>query len=173
MRRSGFPRKHPSCSFITCCVKKKGLEVCGQCAEFPCPKFKSGEEYQQTESSSYPPARKMLSNLRFMKEEGIEPFISRQRKRIELLEVMIDRCDDGRSRSFFCRAAALLDPQSLKRSLETANKATAGRGTSDVGHRAKVLRGILAEAAFGEGVELAAHPARRHTRLSASRKASS
>lgn len=40
-----FHLKRPSCSFITCCVKKKGLEVCRECEDFPCPKNKSAEEY--------------------------------------------------------------------------------------------------------------------------------
>jgi hypothetical protein len=153
----GGPRfldKHPSCSFITCCVKRRGLEVCGQCPEFPCAKFKSEAEYGQRESSSYPPDRKVLSNLRFVREEGIEEFVRRQGKRIELLEVMIDRYDDGRSRSFYCRAAALLDPEDLRASLDKARKATAGGGTRDATHEAKVLRGILSEVALGEGVEL-------------------
>ena len=150
---AGFLDKHPSCSFITCCVKKRGLEVCGQCPEFPCSKFKNEEECQPTESSSYPPARKMLSNLRFIRERGMEEFVRRQGKRIALLEAMIDRYDDGRSRSFFCRAAALLDPEDLKRSLEKAKKATAGR-RSDAKQRAKILRGVLAEVALAEGIEL-------------------
>ncbi len=150
----GFLEKHPSCSFITCCVKKKGLEACGQCPEFPCPKFESEEQYEREESSSYPPARNVLPNLRFIRERGLVEFIRRQGKRIALLETMIDRYDDGRSRSFFCRAAALLDPEGLKRCLEKAKKATAGSGTSDVAHRAKVLREMLAEAALGAGVEL-------------------
>ena len=68
----GFSDRHPSCSFITCCVKKRGLEACGQCPEFPCSKFKSEEDYRQAElSSSYPPDRKVLSNSRFIKEKGV------------------------------------------------------------------------------------------------------
>jgi hypothetical protein len=151
----GFSDKHPSCSFITCCVKKKGLEVCGQCPEFPCSKFKSEEEHRQRESYSYPPDRKVLSNSRFIKEKGIKAFMKRQEKRIDLLETMIEGYDDGRSRSFFCRAAALLDPIALKSSLDQAKKATgAGVETSSTADRAKVLRGLLAEAALGEGIEL-------------------
>src|SRR5512135_106286 len=93
----GFLDKHPSCSFITCCVKKRRLEACGQCPEFPCPKFKSEEEYRQAESSSYPPSRVMLSNLTFIRAEGIEAFLGQQRKRIRLLESFIEGYDDGRS----------------------------------------------------------------------------
>ena len=154
----GFSDKHPSCSFITCCVKKKGLEACGQCREFPCSKFKSEGEYQQEESPSYPPSRKALWNLRFIKEKGIKEFIRQQEKRIGLLESMIEGYDDGRSRSFFCRAAALLDPKALRSSLDEAEKARrAGGGrTSDAIDKAKVLRGILAEAARSEGIGLTA-----------------
>jgi hypothetical protein len=152
----GFSDKHPSCSFITCCVKKKGLEVCGQCAEFPCSKFKSEQEYCQADlSSSYPPSGKVLSNLRLIKEKGIQVFMKRQEQRIGLLEAMIEGYDDGRSRSFFCRAAALLDPTVLEGSLAQAEKAVgAGGRISDIGDKAKLLRGVLAEAALREGIEL-------------------
>ncbi len=150
----GFLDKHPSCSFITCCVKKRGLEACGQCPEFPCPKFRSEEEYQPTESSSYPPARKMLSNLRAIREGGLEKFLGRQATRIELLEIMINRYDDGRSRSFFCRAAALLEPKVLKDSVDKAKKGlSAGAATGD---KAKMLKSVLTEAALAEGIELKA-----------------
>jgi hypothetical protein len=151
----GFLEKHPSCSFITCCVKKRGLEACGQCPEFPCSKFKSEKEYRQRESSSYPPDRKLLSNLGFIKKRGIKAFMKQQEGRIRVLKTMIQGYDDGRSRSFFCRAAALLDPKALKRSLDKARRATgAGGGTSDTVDRAKALRGLLNEAALREGIDL-------------------
>ena len=60
-----FFNKHPSCSFITCCVKKKNLEVCAECSEFPCPKFKSDEEYQQLEGSSSYPSKKNYAEFEF------------------------------------------------------------------------------------------------------------
>ena len=31
----GFKEKHPSCGFLTCCVTKKGLEVCSDCPDYP------------------------------------------------------------------------------------------------------------------------------------------
>jgi hypothetical protein len=102
----------------------------------------------------------VLANSRFIREEGIREFVRRQKRRIGLLEAMIEGYDDGRSRSFFCRAAALLDPEALKRSLDEAKKATkaGGRGSSDSidKARAKVLRGILVEAAQSEGIDLTA-----------------
>ncbi len=151
----GFPEKHPSCSFITCCVKKRGFEVCGQCPEFPCSKFKSEEEYNRVKpSSSYPPYRKVLSNLRFIEEKGLEKFVALQAKRIGLLETMIERFDDGRSKSFFCRAAALLDPGALEASLHKVQPRTQTGRTGGISEKANALREILAEAARADGIEL-------------------
>jgi hypothetical protein len=144
-----FFNKHPSCSFITCCVKKKNLEVCAECSDFPCSKFKSDEEYQQLkESSSYPSYKKVMPNLNFIKEHGIEKFIAQQKKRIRLLETMIDNFDDGRSKSFYCKSATLLDLGDIRDSLgKTIEKTkTDGIEPNDIKTRAKILRDILSGA---------------------------
>ncbi len=142
----GFAGKHPTCSFITCCVKKKSLEACGQCTGFPCSKFKSNEVYQQLkESSSYPPYKKVMPNLNFIKEHGIEKFIEQQKKRIELLETMINNFNDGRSRSSFCRAAALLDLNDLENSLNEVNRKIKTDNISDMKIKAKNLKKAIKE----------------------------
>jgi len=143
-----FFNKHPSCSFITCCVKKKNLEVCAECSEFPCSKFKSDEEYQQLkESYSYPSSKKVIQNLNFIKNYGIEKFIVQQKKRIKLLETMIENFDDGRSRSFFCKVAVLLDITGLRSSLGKATRKIRAEKIerNDFKNKAKILRTILNE----------------------------
>lgn len=143
-----FFNKHPSCSFITCCVRNKNLEVCAECSDFPCSKFKSDEEYRQLkESSSYPLYKKVLPNLRFIKEQGIEKFMELQKRRIKILGTMIESFDDGRSRSFFCKATALLDLMSLNDSLDQANKKIKADKVKpgDNKTKAKILREILNE----------------------------
>jgi hypothetical protein len=152
-----FLNKHPSCSFITCCVKKKNFEVCADCPDFPCSKFKSEKDIQEYEgSSSYPPYNKIMLNLKFIKEYGIESFIDNQKKRIRLLEKLIQDFDDGRSRSFFCKATALLDINSLEDSLIKAIqkiKSVKIRST-DIKTKAKILKDILNESALKEGIVL-------------------
>ena len=139
-----FFNKHPSCSFITCCVKKRNLEVCGQCPDFPCSKFKSEEDYQQLkESSSYPSARKILPNLYFIKKRGIKKFIEQQQKRIRYLQTMLRQFNDGRSRSFFCRAAVLLGLKDLEDSLNRASKKVKADHIRDIKVKAKVLKSAL------------------------------
>lgn len=143
-----FFNKHPSCSFITCCVKKRGLEVCAECSEFPCSKFKSSEEYQRLKQSpSYSPYKKVMPNLNFIRKHGVKKFIEQQGKRIESLETMIENFDDGRSKSFFCKAAALLDLASLRSSLDKATKKIKANNIrqNDVKSRARILKAILEE----------------------------
>jgi hypothetical protein len=143
-----FLSKHPSCSFITCCVKKRNLEVCAECSEFPCSKFRSAEEYQQAkESSSYPSYKKVLQNLDFIKEYGIEKFVGQQGKRIELLETMLANFDDGRSKNFYCKSAALLGLTTLENSLNRAIQKikTGNIKPDDTKSKAKILKSILSE----------------------------
>lgn len=141
-----FFNKHPSCSFITCCVKKKNLEVCAECPDFPCSKFRSDEEYQQSkESSSYPSYKKVMPNLNFIKEHGIEKFIGQQKERIKLLETMIANFGDGRSRSLYCKSVASLDLGAIRDSLDRAIQKvkTDNIKPNDTKTRAKILKAIL------------------------------
>jgi len=152
-----FLNKHPSCSFITCCVKKKDLEVCSDCSNFPCSKFKSEEDIRQFEgSSSHPPYKKIMLNLNYIKEYGIENFILKQKRRIRILEKLIRDFDDGRSRSFFCKATALLDINNLEYSLIKAFQIVKSEkiGSTNTKAKAKILKGILNESALKEGIVL-------------------
>ena len=141
-----FFNKHPSCSFITCFVKKKHLEVCGGCMEFPCAKFKNEEEYQQIKgSASYPPYRNVMANLINIKEQGIQRFIAKQNRRIKLLETMIADFDDGRSKSFYCRTVASLSIKNLENAMDIAIREinAAKIEQDDIKTKAKILKTSL------------------------------
>ena len=88
-----------------------------------------------------------MPNLNFIREYGIEQFIEQQNKRIKFLETMIDNYNDGRSRSFYCRAAALLDLKDLKESLEKAIQKIRSDNIkpADTKTKARILRAILNE----------------------------
>jgi hypothetical protein len=150
-----FFNKHPSCSYITCCVKKKNLEVCAQCEEFPCSKFESlqtnGEEYD-----SFATYRKVFPNMTFIKEYGLKKFIDQQSKRMKLLQTMLKSFNEGRSKSFYCLATALLSIEALEKSLENSVRSTKENkiGSDDIKAMAQILRRFLEEYAAVEGVEL-------------------
>jgi hypothetical protein len=105
-----FKEKHPSCSFITCCVKKKGFEVCSECLEYPCKRF----DPEKDGYDSFVTHKKVFPNLDFIKKNGIAPFIEQQKIRIEILNNLLQNFDDGRSKSFFCISCALLPIDNLQ-----------------------------------------------------------
>ena len=96
-----------------------------------------------------------MPNQRYIKEHG-KQFIEQQQRRIQLLEAMLGSIDDGRSKSFYCRAATLLDLRALEDSLTRAAQATGASagGSDDYKARAGILREILCEAALTCGIEL-------------------
>jgi len=146
-----FFKKHPSCGHITCCVKKRNLEVCSQCDEFPCSKFESWAD-----GDSFVTHQRTLFNLDSIRRDGLERFVEQQGRRIGLLETMLEEFDDGRSKSYYCIAMALLPVTALEESLHRAQ----GRikpdkaKTGDIKTRAGILRGLLDESAAKTGVEL-------------------
>lgn len=143
--------KHPSCSFITCCVKKKNYETCGECPDFPCTKFKSAEDYKQIkESSSYPSNKKILPNLYFIKEQGIGKFIVQQNNRIQLLNKMLNEFNDGRSKSYFCRTAIFYDLPVLENSIKKAMGIIKSQKIkrTDMKTKASIIKSILEKISF-------------------------
>ena len=118
-----FATKHPSCSIISCCVKKKKFETCAECSEFPCQKLNDWDKID-----SFICHRVSLINLYSIKSDGMEEFIKQQQKRIKILEIMLENFNDGRSKSFFCLATALLPLYDLESALNKSNEQISREG---------------------------------------------
>ena len=125
------------------------------CDEFPCSRFASWLDKWWLEDSVVT-HRKIKPNLDFIKEHGLEKFLEQQARRIQLLEQMLDRYNDGRSKGFYCLAATLLSMTALETSLsQTESKVRSDKVKSyDIKTKAKILRGFLEGFAAKEGVEL-------------------
>jgi hypothetical protein len=61
-----------------------------------------------------------MTNQKIIKETGIGVFLKQQAERIAFLEKALENYDDGRSKGYFCLAAALLSIDSLKKGLMLA-----------------------------------------------------
>ena len=146
-----FFNKHPSCSIITCCVKKNGFETCAECNEFPCSKLKDWDKYD-----SFICHRISLSNLNLIKEKGIKEFIKQQKKRIELLEHMLKNFNEGRSKSFYCIATALVPIKDLEQALKNSEEKIKKENTNfnDLKTKSKILKEYLNESAKNYSLKL-------------------
>ncbi len=111
-----FEQRHPPCGFFTCCAKKRILEACAQCGDFPCARF----DKEDGTRDSFVTHRRVLTNQAQIREIGLEAFLEQQRERMDFLEKALSEYDDGRSKSLFCLAAALLSIEGLRAALRNA-----------------------------------------------------
>ena len=147
-----FAEKHPPCSFAACCVRKHDLEVCGQCSDFPCEKYRNGKILKD----SFVTHKKMMENQEFVRKNGIEKYIKQQSIRVKILEKMLSDYNDGKSKSYFCTAVALLAIESLNQSLiEIKNRIQTDKIVKDdYKNKTGILKSILEEYTNKEHVEI-------------------
>jgi hypothetical protein len=133
-------RMGAGCPFITCAVKKKGIEFCWQCEDCAsCEKWQQHRELGK-QYDSFICYRALEANIDFIHRHGIEQFEKYQKKKEQLLTAMLREFDDGRSKSYYCIAATVLTGEELQLALETAHRQTA---SADKKERAYCLHTIL------------------------------
>jgi hypothetical protein len=136
------------CPFITCAVKKKGIELCTDCAEGEtCERWTRHRELSKT-MDSFVCYQKLQDNIRFIQQYGIRAFEEAQEKRCRLLGEMLTEFDDGRSKSYYCIAATVMEPEELAGALARAMAATAGKTPKE---KAKVMHQALEDIAREKG----------------------
>ena len=114
-----FSEKHPSCSIANCCFNKNNLEACGLCNDFPCNKY---ENMEKTLKDSFVTHRKIFNNQYFIKENGLNIFIKEQKIRIKLLNILLEKYNDKRSKNYYCLASTLLKIDSINDILKYIQK---------------------------------------------------
>jgi hypothetical protein len=133
-------RKFVGCTFITCAVKKRGIEFCWDCEESTvCEKWKKHREFSK-KRDSFVCYQKLEDNISFIQEKGINEFEKKQKIRENLLKEMLQEFNEGRSKTLYCIASTVLEIQELKNALGEAKKRSEGL---EIKEKAKVLHQIL------------------------------
>ena len=117
-----FWNKHPSCGFITCCVKQRNLETCAQCVDWEhCDRvIRNLQGAKNTDSFiSYQP---LTGNFAFIHKNGIDDFVRLELEKIKFLRHLIENYDEGRSRSFYCLSCQLIPLENLRKALLEAEE---------------------------------------------------
>lgn len=147
-----FWQKHPSCGFITCCVKKKGLETCAQCVDSDgcerVAKLLSSARCQDSFLSHRP----IEANFSFIREHGIEEFAHLEMEKQEFLRHLLANYDEGRSKSFYCASCQLVPLDRLRQALKDAEAELTW--DTDVKEKAKALRAAISRTAESLGIDL-------------------
>lgn len=132
------------CSFITCAVKKKGIEFCWECNEsLNCERWKKHREAGK-KVDSFKCYQKLEDDICFIQNNGVEQFMRNQNVREEILKGMLDNFNEGRSKSYYCIAVTIMEIEELEEAVRRAKKDFIGL---DIKGKSKTLHKILDEIA--------------------------
>ena len=128
------------CPFITCAVKRKEIEFCWDCKESQtCPKWKKHRELGK-QYDSFKCYQKLEDDINFIQANGIEKFEEQQRSRERILTEMLREFNEGRSKSYYCIAATVLEIGELRNALNDARKQSTGL---DMKSKSRVMHSLL------------------------------
>lgn len=119
---------------------KRGLETCADCKDYPCSRF----DAEKNGYDSFVTHKKVFANLDMIKTKGLDYFLNQQRIRINILTDFLDKCDDGRSKSFYCNSCALLPIDKLQDSHKFMESMTDTIPAKDKSKRIKDYIEVLA-----------------------------
>ena len=114
------------CPFITCAVKKKGIEFCWECEEGDtCKRWKQHRELGK-QYDSFKSYQTLEDDILFIQKNGVHDFDKAQKTRERLLKSALRDFNEGRSKSYYCIAAAVLKIEELEDCLNEARKQSVG-----------------------------------------------
>jgi hypothetical protein len=143
-----FSEKHPACGVITCGRRHGDPAYCADCPEYPCLRYREMPEVDSF--ISYAGVRRDLDRIQ---REGPEGLLADIARRMEILDALLARWDDGRSKSFYCLAAQLLPLPVLERVAHILESDEAGVLT-DAKARARHARACIDLEADGLGIKI-------------------
>lgn len=132
------------CPFITCAVKRKGIEFCWSCEESKtCEKLRKQKEFGK-QHDTFTCYQKLEDNIFFIQNKGIDEFEKEQKMKEELLKKMLLEFNEGRSKTYYCIAVTVLGIEELKEALNEAKKKTQGL---EIKEKSRILHSMLDELA--------------------------
>ncbi len=132
------------CPFITCAVKRRGIEFCWECDEGEtCDKWRRHRQASRSHDS-FVCYQKLEENISFIRRNGIQPFEREQKNREKILRQMLARYNDGRSKTYYSIAATVMEIVELQSALKRAD---AECSQMEIRERARYLHAQLDEIA--------------------------
>ena len=139
------------CPFITCAIKKVGIEFCWDCRKNEsCEKWKKHRELGK-EYDSFKTYQKLEDDINFIKAKGVKAYDEQQRIRESLLIGILNEFNEGRSKSYYCIAATVMDIDELNSALE---EATAQSKLLSIKDKSRIMHTILNSIALKKGYRL-------------------
>lgn len=131
------------CSILHCAVRRN-IEFCGDCPESKtCEKWKRHREIGK-KYDSFKCYQKLEDDITFIQKHGLAEFRKSQKVREKLLWKMLNEFNEGRSKSYYCLVATILEVKEIEKALIEARNKSKG---VDIKEKAKLLHFIFDEIA--------------------------
>jgi hypothetical protein len=128
------------CPFITCALKRKGLEFCWDCGESAeCPKWKKHIESSRR-GDSFVCYQRLEDNISMARKSGVATLASHLLTKEKLLKTMLAEFNEGRSKSYYCIAATVMETGELASAVKEARKRSKGLCLKE---KAKLMHEVL------------------------------
>lgn len=98
-----------SCAIARCSLQRGGVQYCGNCASYPCARYRDAEE-----DDSFVSTLNRARDMARLKQIGPEAYGAELDARVEMYHRLVESCDDGRRKTLFRQAASLLELADLR-----------------------------------------------------------
>lgn len=135
-----------SCAVARCSLEHGGVAYCYLCAEYPCARYEGIDEYD-----SFITHRNRRADMEKARRIGPEAYQKEQARKCEILQTLLETCNDGRRKTLFAAAVNLLELEELNAVL-----AQLSRGPADLPVKEKAVQAaeLLQMAASRRGIDL-------------------
>lgn len=136
------------CPFHTCALKKRRIEFCWDCEDSDtCERWRAHREAGKR-ADSFKCYQKLENDIQFIRDHGVDAFVEAQEARKALLGEMLSGYNDGRSKSYYCIAATVLEMDELRAAIGRAEFESDGL---DAKGKARALHAALDDIAETRG----------------------
>ncbi len=144
-------RMKVGCAFIRCAVKERNVEFCWDCPDqASCLKWARHRDFGKTRDS-FKCYQTLEIDIAFIQKNGVAEFKRIQKIREKWLRKVLAEFNEGRSKSYYCIAATVMEISELQEAFEEAEKRAVGLSVKE---KAKILHGLLDAVAARAGYVL-------------------
>ena len=97
------------------CVRERGLDHCGACGEFPCPRLGKMGDFRDLNTG-----RVKERTCRAVAAEGLPAWLAEYGEKADLLTVALERYNNGRMKRYLCELFLQRDLETLRRIMARA-----------------------------------------------------
>ena len=121
------------------CVREKGLDHCGQCGDFPCPKLGKMGDFRDLDTG-----RVKERTCQAVAAEGLPAWLAEYEEKVDLLTVALERYNNGRMKRYLCELFLQQDLDTLRRIMARA-ETLEGADSKELGRAFQALVGEMLE----------------------------